>query len=145
MRIGAQMAFAAKRYSTIAAMIFALIWSSDSRANVWKMDCREFSGASFIGSYLFSFHDDDGSLDVVSKPAGQNNLLVATDVKKWTLMWTSDGRAVFFGTDEDLNGHVKVLSLNFAKPAMFEYLLGGLVEDNGGRSGATLKECRRLN
>ena len=139
------MAFSIKHCTAIAALIFALIWSSDSWANMWKMECREFSGANFIGSYVFSFHDDDGSLDVVSKPAGQDNLLLAADVKKWTLIWASDGRAVFFGTDEDFIGGVKLLSLNFARPAMFEYLLGGFVEDNSQPSSVTLKECRRLN
>jgi hypothetical protein len=139
------MAFALRHCSTIAAVIFALIWSSDTWASTRKMECREWMGANFLGSYVFSFNDDDGSLEVVSKPAGQDNLLIATDVKKWTLMWQGDGRAVFFGTDDDLNGHVKLLSLNFAKPAMFEYSLGGFVEENGQSNGATGKECRRLN
>lgn len=112
---------------------------------MWQLECREFSHANFIGSYLFSFHDDDGSLEVTSKPVTQDNLLAVSDVKKWTLIWASDGRAVFFGLGDDLNGHVKVLSLNFAKPSMFEYVLGGLVEDNGQPSDVTLKECRRLN
>jgi hypothetical protein len=139
------MAFSIKHCTAIAALIFALIWSGDSWANMWKMECREFSSANFIGSYVFSFDDDNGSLDVVSKPAGQDNLLVAAGVKKWSLIWASDGRAVFFGTDEDFNGRVKLLSLNFAKPAMFEYLLGGFVEDNSQPSSVTLKECRRRN
>jgi hypothetical protein len=139
------MAFAVRHCSTITAVIFVLIWSNDTWASMRKMECREFSGANFIGSYVFSFDDDNGSLDVVSKPAGQDNLLVAAAVKKWSLIWASDGRAVFFGTDEDFNGRVKLLSLNFAKPAMFEYLLGGFVEDSSQPSSVTLKECRRLN
>jgi hypothetical protein len=133
-------------YCVLGAAIFALLCLSDTWAAELKMECDEWRGGpagDFLGSYIFSF-DDSGTLNIVRNPAGQNNWLFGTNVKKWTLAWKKDGRAVFYGVDDDLMGPVKILSLDFGKPRMFDYSLSGVAEDANSRS-LTRKECHQLN
>jgi hypothetical protein len=109
-----------------------------------KMECREWRGTGdFLGTYTFSLNEN-GILSIIFKPKGQFNWLFATNVKKWTLAWEKDGRVLFYGLDGDVMGPVKVLSLDFAKLKMFDYVLGGVSEDSDSRS-LTRKECHRVD
>jgi hypothetical protein len=139
---------ARRKYSTFGVAIAALLWSSSAWCNVWRMECKEWRGPSpggdFLGSYFFSFNDTEKTLVVVHKPVPEMNWLFGTKVKKWTLMWEKDGQVVVYGTDDDFTAPLKLLSLNFGKPKMFDYSLGGLTEDTNSRS-LTRKECQRLN
>jgi hypothetical protein len=114
------------------------------------MECREWQGApgrEFLGTYIFSL-DDKGELSVVQKPEGPFNALFGRNVNKWTLLKEEEGHAVFYGITDDSFGPVKILSLNFGSPKMFDYSLGGITEEKSLEKplgGPTRKECKRIN
>jgi hypothetical protein len=140
----------------LLSLAIALAGSSfGAEASVYQMECREWVGttdhqssyADPLGSYMFVYDTDTKALSVTLRPAAgplNFNALFGRGVKTWTLLWTKESRATFYGTENDFTGPVKILTLDFAKAKAFHYNTGGDFEDLYAVD-LSQRECRRLN
>jgi hypothetical protein len=133
----------------VSVLLICLL-GTEARAAV--MECREWQpGATgaYLGSYVFSFDSKTKVLSVSYKPDSQWNflphILFGGTIRRWRLIFENEGRAVFYGIDDDVFGPVKLLSLDFGKATMFNYSFAGISEDSGLEKGETRKQCRRLD
>jgi hypothetical protein len=121
-------------------MILSILSLTNACAAARKMECREWDkgvGGGLMGTYVFSL-DDNGTLDVLSTPCKSNCSgaleggkekygLLFPKIKQWTLIWSNDARAVFYGVADDHDAPVKVLRLDFGKPNMYDHHVGGVL------------------
>ena len=117
------------------------------RADQLRMECQVATGEP-LGGYSFSFDTVSGSLSTTLQPTIDVHLMFAWDVKRWKLLLARGGHAVFYDIAADTPGNqvvgpVKILSLNFEKPNMFTYWMGG--ETDEAKIPPYQTKCRRLN
>jgi hypothetical protein len=97
-----------------------------------------------MGEYIFLFDTASSFLSVAQEPRGR---LFGADAKNWTPILAQGGHAVFYYIADDtvgsqIAGRVRVLDLNFEKPNMFNYWMGGELDPIPLPYKAN---CRRLN
>jgi hypothetical protein len=112
------MARSIRRIITVAGIGCCLI-AAPAWADQLRMECRMTSP---IAEYTFSFDTVSGSLTVTPSVGG--------DIGKWILILAQGGHAVFYSiavdtVADEVAGRVRILSLNFEKPNMFIYWMGG--------------------
>jgi hypothetical protein len=137
------------------AGIVCYLVASPVQADQLKMECQVASftvplyAGEALGGYVFSFDTGSDSLSVTPLPKQRPDLLFGWDVMKWTLLFARGGHAVFYDIADDSSGnsvigHVRILSLNFEKPNMFAYWMGGDMDESKMPPQYRAK-CRRLN
>ena len=120
------------------------------RADRLRMECwvaDSFTGKS-IGEYAFLFDTASGSLSVTAHPRDSSQSMFGQDAETWKLLLAQGGHAVFYYITDDttaqqIAGRVRILSLNFEKPNMFNYWMGGELDESKIPPYKT--DCRRLN
>ena len=131
---------------TVLVGIGCCLVAAPVRADQLKMECRvadPISGKS-AGEYVFLFDTASNSLSVTQEPSGK---LFGADAMKWTPILAEGGHAVFYYIADDtvgnqIAGRVRILDLNFEKPNMFNYWMGGEMDPI---PLPYKTDCRRLN
>jgi hypothetical protein len=98
-----------------------------------------------MGEYVFSFDTVSRSLSVRLDPKER---LFGGDAGYWKLILAEGGHAVFYYIADDavgqqIAGRVRILSLNFEKPNMFNYWIGGELDES--ELHPYKADCHRVN
>ena len=120
------------------ALVGCYLIATPIRADQLKMECRDVDD-----EYQFLFDTISGSLSVTSDPKEKLGGVAG----KWNLILAQGGHAVFYYIADDtvayqVAGRVRILSLNFEKPNMLNYAMGG---EMGEPIVSYKADCRRLN
>ena len=120
--------------------------AAPAKADQLKMECQVYTNEP-LGAYAFLFDTASGSLSVRLEPRVDVRLMFGWNVKNWKLLFAQGGHAVFYDVNaaDTIGGPVKMLSLNFEKPSMFIYDVGGDAEEAIVGLPQYKARCRRLN
>jgi hypothetical protein len=141
------MARSIRRIITLTGIGCSLI-AAPAWADQLRMECQVAQGAGArepLGGYAFVFDSASGSLSVNMHSSTPSIPLFGFDVKKWTLLFAQGGRAVFYGITPEGLSPVQIFSLNFEKPNMLSYQMGGDGEELIAGFPQYKARCRRLN
>ena len=103
---------------------------ANAHATVRQLTCREWANKKYMGLYAFSFDDLTKDFSIHLQPDNSTQYgLFGAKVKDWKVLFEHVPRLVVFGiVTDDWALPVKVISLDFSRPQMFTYEMGGPVE-----------------
>jgi len=119
-----------------------------AQADQLKMECQVWQAVGAkepVGTYTFLFDPASGSLSVNMQSSPPPMPMFGFDVKQWKLLFAQGSHAIFYGITPKGLTPVQIFSLNFEKPNMFSYWVGGDAEEFTAGAPQYNTNCRRLN